>query len=319
MNACDQEFIRSNVTAVIRSVGERTERLCRALLASQVPEGNIHRVCASPFTEALRRTFQVAVEAGRPWTFVVDADVLVRPGALRELLAQAVAAGDSLFEIEGRVLDKFLDSPREAGNHLYRTAFMPAALDLIPGPFEELRPETSVKGAMRARGYECRVLETVVGLHDFEQSYRDIYRKCFVQGKKHAGRVRTLVPLWEYLAADDADFTVALRAFNDGSSYAGSVAIDSDAGFMAACDDVLRELQVSEKHQLDAPGELDVLWSAACVLARIMRRNNRNYRIKDKRMGVLEDRIRDLENSTSFRLGWALLTPFRLIKDRRRA
>ena len=93
------DFIRHNVTVIIRSVGERTEKLCCELLKKQVPPENIFKVCEAPFTEALKKTFTVAIEANRTWTFVVDADMLVRPGALQELVEKAEAAEENIFEI----------------------------------------------------------------------------------------------------------------------------------------------------------------------------------------------------------------------------
>lgn len=312
------EPLEHPITAVIRSIGERTAELCEALLAPQIPGGTIHVVRVSPFTEALKRTYEIALAEGRTWTLVLDADVIIRPGAVQGLLAYARSAEDTVFEVEGKVLDKFLDSPRKAGNHLYRTALLQKALEYVTESVDSIRPESYVKTMMTRAGYDCRELEDIVGLHDFEQSYRDIYRKCFVQARKHTARVQALHPLWEDLAGVDADYAVALQAFSDGIGYGGAVGIDGRAAFMDAFDRVLEVLEISEKEPIADAADIEVLWSAACTFADIFRRYNareKEYRRQGRQMKRLEMQLESLKNSKSFRLGSAILAPLKGLRN----
>ena len=121
------------VTVVIRSVGERTENLCRELVAAQIAHRNIFLVREKPFACAVQRTFQIGIDQGRPWTLAVDADTLLLPGVIQRLYACAENQDANLFKAQGLVIDKFLSSPRAAGNHFYRTAHLNRALNYIPG------------------------------------------------------------------------------------------------------------------------------------------------------------------------------------------
>ena len=49
----DTDALIAKVTVVIRSVGERTEAVCRNLVAQQVPQENIVVVSNAPFSATL--------------------------------------------------------------------------------------------------------------------------------------------------------------------------------------------------------------------------------------------------------------------------
>lgn len=247
-----KKYIDKSLTVIIRTVGERTTALCHELLKKQISDNNIHIIFEIPFTKAVRKTFEIGMNDNRKWTFVVDADVLVKPGIIDEIIEYGEATCRNVFKIEGKVIDKFLDSPREAGTHLYRTRLMDHALELVPPSNMSIRPETHVRNAMNKKGYPYIKTEIMTGLHDFEQYYRDIYRKCFVQSKKHHNRVLNIIKEWEKRASHDADFMVALAGFNAGSKYEGNVEIDSNAYALHNFDEVLSSLAINEKTTLDA-------------------------------------------------------------------
>lgn len=241
------DFVNENVTTIIRTVGERTEELCRKLLEKQITRDNIYIVREIPFTEAVRKTFEMGILENRKWTFVVDADVLVRPGVIEEAINYAEKANKRVFKIEGKVIDKFLDSPREAGTHWYRTELMNHAIGLIPQPDGVIRPETYVRNAMKAKGFPFIKTDILTGLHDFEQYYRDIYRKCFIQAKKHYERAIKRLPEWEEKAKTDYDYSVALAGFYAGKEYKGNVYIDAEAPFLSAFEGKMELLHLCEK------------------------------------------------------------------------
>lgn len=213
------------LTVVVRSVGERTQDICWKLIAEQVPEENIVVINEQPFSAAITKTFQIGIERNRLWTLCIDADVMLREEAIVELLAVAQQLDDKVFEIQGNVLCKFYGGPRQAGNHLYRTSLLAKALQCIPSD-EVLRPETTTILQMASLGFPWIRKEIVVGLHDYEQYYRDIYRKAFIFAHKHRF-ISAIEPMWHRLADQDIDYQVAICGLQAGRSFKGKVAIDS--------------------------------------------------------------------------------------------
>lgn len=210
----------SDLTIIIRSAGERTLPLCRQLLAElHVPDTQVFVVEEVPFSAAMRKSFEIGIRAGRKWTFCVDADVLLRPGAILHMLEEAEKQAENVCEIQGLVLDKFFGGPRPAGNHLYRTSLLQEVLQRIPAEGTDIRPEHYTLESMRAAGYPWVQIPYIVGTHDDYQYFADIYRKCFVQGVKHVYLAGLFVPLWKRSLDTDPDFQVALRAFADSIAY----------------------------------------------------------------------------------------------------
>ncbi len=245
-------FLPKNVTVIIRSIGERTEQACYYLLAEQVPKENIVIVNETPFSAALAKSFQVGIERDFPWTLCIDADVLVHDCAVTDLLTIANTVKDNLFQIQADVLCKFFGGPRQAGNRLYRTSMLSKALDCLPKK-EVIRPESYTVNQMSSRGYPfLRVKDLIVGLHDYEQYYKDIYRKCFIQFHKHESVASSiLAPFWQRLAVQDVDFQVALLGLEAGQKFTEEVTIDSRK-FPQNIQDLLVKVNATEKQALSA-------------------------------------------------------------------
>jgi hypothetical protein len=181
----------------------------------------------------------------------VDADTLFLPGVIPRLYACAAQQDAALFKLQGMVIDKFLSSPRAAGHHFYRTAHLPAALHYIPECVEDIRPETYILKKMKAQGCSLMQADIVAGFHDFEQYYCDIFRKIFLQSKKHDRRVRLIKSQWEQLARSDCDYAVALGGYTAGRRYGGSLTVDVDSVPMRGFDAVAAALNIQEKSPLD--------------------------------------------------------------------
>lgn len=201
-------------TFIVRHCGERTTDACAQLLAQLAPGKRIHRVSARPFREVLRQSLELGLAEGRPWTLCIDADVLILP-ELADFLAAADRFPADLFEAQALVLDKLLPARRPAGNHLYRSELIAQALPRIPVG-DSLRPESDMILAMAALGYRAHQSSLLVGLHDFEQAYPDIYLKAFLHAHKHRFIAPLLRSLWEALGREDDDFRIALAALEDG-------------------------------------------------------------------------------------------------------
>lgn len=219
--------ISSMVTVVIRSSGERTERLCRELILAQgQPEDSIFTVRQTPFSLALAQGFEIGIRENRKWTLYVDADVLLRRHAIQLLVERAESLPENVCEVQGLVLDKFFGAPRTAGNHLYRTVLLDQALSKIPEEGVDIRPETYTLNKMAENGYRWVTIEATIGLHGFQQHPRDIFRTCFVHAHKHSSLVPFFLEYWRSEASQDIDFRIALAGLGAGISHTESVRID---------------------------------------------------------------------------------------------
>ena len=217
------------LTVVVRSVGERTTGACLNLLSTLVPSEQIILVREVPFSRAMRRGFEAALELGRKWTLVVDADTLVLPGFAQEITLFAQRQQANAFVVQGVVFDKFFNLLRPAGNHLYRTRHLQKALECIPEEGCTLRPETHMIGEMVRRGYLFIQKPFLAGLHDFEQQYLDIARKCFLHAHKHEPHwLEPILPVWQRRQAADKDYVAALAGIAAGRAHRGAVFVNAD-------------------------------------------------------------------------------------------
>lgn len=235
---------------VIRAAGERTFDACKTLVLKQVPHAVVHVVDERPFEAALRKCYRIGIETSAEWMVTLDADVLLRDEAINELLAEAMAMPPNHFQIEGMVYDKLTNRVRWAGYRCYRVQHLTVAECLIPPDRQEIRPESTTLERMAARGHPSRRSCKVYGIHDFEQSFSDIYRKTRVHSVKHQSWLYNLLPQWKIACIKDPDFRVALRAAADGLSDFNQSAIDA-RWYRTQAEVVLRELGLSEKIRLD--------------------------------------------------------------------
>jgi len=217
-----------NITIIIRSAGERTVEYCRYLLSRQAPEKNIVTIEETPFSEALKKGFQIGIEKGLEWTLCIDADVLITSGIVSKIVEYAKTTEENIFEIQGLVIDKFFPIMRPAGNHLYRTSLMHRAMSCIPREGTSLRPEFDMLNRMRDIGCPWEQIDLLVGLHDFKQNYKDIYRKCFLQVHKHKRFMPLAEKYWHSRKSIDKDFQVALWGATSGVFYDKNVYVDKN-------------------------------------------------------------------------------------------
>lgn len=255
---------------VVRSVGERTQQACVAsLIAAGVPEHAVRVVNEAPFSQALARSFEIGLESGCKWTFCVDADMVFRSGAIATLLARAEAMEPSGLGVNSLMLDKFTIAIRTAGPHLYRTQHLTKALELLRASGQSIRPETALKHAMQREGHAWHLLPYVSGVHDFEQDYEDIFRKCYVHANKHLLHLPRLLPLWRELSEEDPDFRVAIEGAAFGIRERQAVTIDKR---LTHVNEAWLSLGIEEKSPLESgalnPAVVDALlegWSAGKV------------------------------------------------------
>lgn len=208
----------SDVAVIVRECGERTTSACIDLLQRTLGVSKVHTVSDRPFSATLRKSLELGLSLGHPWTLCIDADVLALPG-LTAFIRMARREPVDTFAFQALVVDKLLCTKRPAGNHLYRTALIPQAIPLIPTD-NAVRPETAMIRAMDIKGFALHQSRHVVGLHDFEQTSADIYAKAYLHAHKHRHLEHDYLPIWRYRSQQDTDFLVALQAWEDsqGSS-----------------------------------------------------------------------------------------------------
>jgi hypothetical protein len=237
-----------DLTVIIRSVGERTEQLCQKLILEQgIPEDQVVLIRnISPSSAATLKSFEIGIERNLKWTLRVDADVLLRKGSIEHIVDVYENLPENVFALQGYVLDKFFGGPRKAGFYIYRTSLLPLAVSQIPTN-NVIRPDAETLNAMDQAGHPHAEVPYLVGLHDFEQYYRDSFRKCFVQAHKHLYRSELLLTIFREGMKKDPDFKVALDGFVAGLYYSDEVKINVNQEIYQQS---FSELRVEEKKAL---------------------------------------------------------------------
>lgn len=169
----------NNTSVIIRSSGERTEGLCRyAIEQNGVPEENIHMIKnVKPFSQALREGYELAIELGKPYTFFVDADSVVKKESLLTIVTAMDRLPENTFSMSVLAYDYLTGTIAPQGPHLYRTKHLKKALLKIPTEQTTKRPETFTKKKMRESGLELVFLDFLTAFHEFEQFYSDIFER----------------------------------------------------------------------------------------------------------------------------------------------
>lgn len=168
------------VIAVIRSNGERTRELCSDLVRQQI-EAEVLSI--APFTDAVKRCFEIGIEQKADWLLTIDADVLVFPTAVDSLIELARRVPRQVFHFQGMIQDRLSKKPRPAGHRMYRGSHLERLLPLVE---EHIRVEANLIQKYRKTGFSHYGATEVIGKHDYEQWYRDLYRKAAVHSVKHS-------------------------------------------------------------------------------------------------------------------------------------
>lgn len=235
----------NNACVVIRSAGERTEELCRYLAAQQVVEGNVVVIQEHPFSRAVLKSFQVGLDFGLPWTICLDADVVLHQGAISEMIALAATQDPRTFLVEMQTLDKFTGGIQNRGAYVYRTALFDQARHFIPSDEQSRRAGTFVTRKMSAIGYSFIITQLLVGIHEYEQYYRDIYAKKLFRSCKAPYEIPFLLRRCLRLGLEDPDFWIAAWGIIAGWEDQSSIILDAS------------RLQKSANHFLESMGVKD--------------------------------------------------------------
>jgi hypothetical protein len=222
----NEKNFSDSMILVIRSSNERTFAVCKELCLSNSLKINLSIVQECPFEVALRECYKIGIESNKKWMVTIDADVLLFKKSIERLIYNAELMPPEYIQLEGRVFDKITGMYRQAGHRVYRIKFLPLALNQIPSDGTQIRPEYYTLQQMGRLGYPSRRIPDVLGLHDFEQSYFDIYRKSFIHARKHPYWVKDMIERCAKLLHKDLDFLVILKGLWDGLTTKDSLSID---------------------------------------------------------------------------------------------
>jgi hypothetical protein len=217
-----------NAYVIVRSVRERTEKITYKIITGQIPGDQVEIITEVPFSKSLRTCFECAIEKNKYWTLFVDADVLLRKNAITTLVSLGERTKENVCEIHGLIVDKFLHTAKPAGARLYRTQYLKKAIEFIPTEGIDLRPEYYTLNKMREFGVLWQGTNYIVGLHDYEQYYSDIFRKFVIHSHKHFERVIELIPTFRELSKTDDDFLVALWGISAGLANGDVSTVNKD-------------------------------------------------------------------------------------------
>jgi len=207
--------MKPELSVIVRSSGERTEALCRAILERETGI-EVEVVRERPFWRALKKSMEIGIDKRAPWTLVIDADVLLAPGALGAMAEELEdAASRNFYMLDLLLLDRCFGGPAHAGAHIYRTGLFDRAMQFIGNAADEIRPETYICQQMDRLGFPFIQSLLVTGVHDYEQSYSDLYRKNYVRSYKFRELWRYMFDRCRLQYADD-EFKVILWGYLEG-------------------------------------------------------------------------------------------------------
>lgn len=247
----------NHIAVVIRGACERTEALCFHLVEQQISSKQVRVIHERPFAIAHEKSIRTAIEMRAKWSVFVDADILLRSNALH-IIQRGIEQYESApwFKMNFAVLDRGFMGLSYAGVHCYRTELFAKATGLIGKIYEDQRPETRLANEMGKRGYPTILSTTVIGLHDYEQYYRDLYRKMYVRGVKFNRLSDYMRKILESRYSQDGDARVMLWGLMDGLlDYASGIRYASldhqDKLYSSRSSEILSILNLTEKEQLD--------------------------------------------------------------------
>lgn len=237
----------TSITVVLRAAGERTEDESFKILKNQVSDDTaVNIVRKNPFKEALEECFRQGIDSEKKWLVTADADMILLPGAVELLTREAEKMPENYLQLQGKIIDKITGTVRKAGPRVYRISLLDRLLKLSESFDDHIRPESRLITHLGKQGYPSRYISAVLCLHDFEQYYKDIYRKSYVHGRKHPELLSGIIQRAITLKNEDPDYQVMLQAIWDSLNEEMEVGIDTRL-FDLKSQKALEKMQLVEK------------------------------------------------------------------------
>lgn len=210
-----------DVFVILRSAKERSAPLAEKAVLLQTSRYAV--IEEYPFSSALKKMFTVGKERPERFLLAVDADVVLHPGSVEkivEIAGEHLKKHPNLFFLDFFVMDKFRGKCC-SGCHLYVNRYSTDLLTHLVNDVDDTRPENHlVLDFAKTHKLAHEKSQFIVGLHDFEQYYRDLYAKYFRRAKRRKHEAEMLIHVLEerkkYYSKEDQDFAVALKGLHDG-------------------------------------------------------------------------------------------------------
>jgi len=173
---------KSNVTVVIRSSGERTEKLCYDSVMLGAQKKNIHIVKVAPFPEAVKEIINLTTKLRVKYYLQVDADVVLVKG-WQKVIAKCIEKYNkgefkNIYEIDFNVTDRFIKPNMQMGVYLCNTEFNEAKAACLEATKGLVKPEGSIRHVIKEKfNADFAYCEEVIGYHGFMQFKVDIFNR----------------------------------------------------------------------------------------------------------------------------------------------
>ena len=212
---------------ILRTAKERSYPLAKKALSLQTSKYAV--IEEYPFFDALKKMFATGKERSEKYLLALDADVVLHPGSLEsivEIANEHLAKSPALFFLDFFVMDKFRGKCC-SGCHLYVNQYSKDLHAHLVSNSDDTRPENQlILDFAKTHHMTHEKSHFIVGLHDFEQYYRDLYAKYFRRARRRRHEAEMLIHILEerqkYYSKDDQDFAVALKALHDGLNTTAS-------------------------------------------------------------------------------------------------
>lgn len=232
---------------IVRCCGERTEKKCIELAGKQ---GTVHIIKTRPFGECLRKSYELGISfKNQDWVPMIDGDVILFDDTIQQAIKYLNRLSKhEVFCLDGKTKDKIFMTVRRAGIHIYNRDLLAKGFLYIKD--HEIKPESKVRHQMESKGFKTVLCPVIFGYHDYEQYYRDLWRKAFAQSRKLARLINrtNMIKKWKDKSHSDNDFKVILFAHRAAAAYEGKIIIDKNCEYDAI--ENIQKLGLTEKEEL---------------------------------------------------------------------
>lgn len=255
----------------IRSIGERTEKLCLESCYQHIDSKDVHLLKNYfPSYNVYMEMFKRAIKSDYDWFLAADADVVLYKNWFK-IVQKNIERPDpeKVFKFTYLVDDYILEEPIDRGNHVYNNAFSKQALQelkknivisklpmFLKKRYERgryLKPETSIRHKMREKyNIDNFQADGIIGIHGAEQYLSEVFRRFAVRSNRNPEYVNKYDFLREsnqesLLRQGDIERYVANLGWNYGMEHTfGKV----DARNISLNQNVLEEFKIQEHDRL---------------------------------------------------------------------
>jgi len=241
----------------IRSIGERTERLCLEACEQGVSFDKIRLIKDKyPAYEAYKEMFLLAGKFNYDWYLGLDADTILKRDWYQIAMAKIEEVKNKdYFDFSFSVQDKFLRII-DRGNHFYNGKYTEEALRILEEKTKyTLKPESSICAYIEKES--PNFTDSVIGFHGYEQYYKHIFYGFWLR-RRRGGDLSKQIKLFndKNKLKQDKDFFVAEKGWNYGRNILSKIGLNRKinpgecVSILKESPKLLEELGIQEKEEL---------------------------------------------------------------------